>query len=297
MISPVIFDMETNDPDDMFALFLLGSHPDIKLVAVTVNPGTRQQIGVVRHILALLGLEEVPVGARNPDSLKDAVSAFHYEFLGDIRAAEPDTFACELLAEYLTRYPEALLITGAPLHNLRLLLSKYPQIRISKWFGQGGFAGDSIVHPEDRLQKFEGLETCLSFNFNGDPKGAKLALKSEQILEKFLVSKNVCHGIIYDISFHEKMRDFKDSAIGLEMIFKGMGLYLGKNPDGKIFHDPLTTCIAINPSIATFEAVEIYQKEGKWGSKKSSLSNTFITVKINKELFFETFTSNKVIRN
>jgi inosine-uridine nucleoside N-ribohydrolase len=284
--------METNDPDDMFALFLLGSHPDVQLVAITVNPGTREQIGVVRYILAKLGREEVPIGARNSDSPKDAVSAFHYEFLGDIRPEEPDMVACELLAEYLTKYPEALLITGAPLHNLRLLLSQYPHVKISKWFGQGGFAGDGVVPPEFRLPKFEGLETCLSFNFNGDSKGAKLALNSEQIAKKYLVSKNVCHGIIYDADFHEKLRDFKNKTIGLGMIFKGMELYLRQKPDGKIFHDPLAACIAISPSIATFEPVEVYQKGGEWGSKKSPLSNTFITTKVDKKLFFETFLSN-----
>lgn len=39
----IIFDMETQDPDDMFALCFLGSHPAVKLRAVTVTPGSKAQ--------------------------------------------------------------------------------------------------------------------------------------------------------------------------------------------------------------------------------------------------------------
>ncbi len=79
---PVLLDMETRDPDDVLGLCLVASHPALRLVAVTVNPGTREQIGVVRALLARLGVE-VPVGARVGQDT-GAVSPFHHEWLGPV---------------------------------------------------------------------------------------------------------------------------------------------------------------------------------------------------------------------
>ena len=81
MTIDVIFDTETGDPDDMFALFFLCSHPSVALRAVTINPGSKAQIGVIRHILHRLNKHNIPVGARNLDSTSYAVSEFHYKFL------------------------------------------------------------------------------------------------------------------------------------------------------------------------------------------------------------------------
>ncbi|MBW4507271.1 MAG: nucleoside hydrolase [Scytonematopsis contorta HA4267-MV1] len=223
--------METRDPDDMFALCFLGSHPNIALRAVTINPGSRAQVGVIRHILHRLNKHNVPVGARNPDSIKDAVSEFHYEFLGIIPPSEPDESADNLIATTINLYPDVVLLTGAPLHNLRLLLKNHPSVTIRRWVGQGGFAGDSVVPPEFRLPKFDGVETCLTFNFNGDPKAALALLSSTQVMTRDIVSKNVCHGVIYNQEFHEHMKPFRFSSAGLNIIFNGMELYLKFRPE------------------------------------------------------------------
>ncbi|KAF3890291.1 MULTISPECIES: nucleoside hydrolase [Nostocales] len=286
----VIFDMETRDPDDMFALCFLGSHPNVALQAVTINPGTKAQVGVIRHILHLLNKHDVPVGARNSDSMKDVVSEFHYEFLGIIPPKEPDDFAHNLIATTINLYPDVVLLTGAPLHNLRLLLKNFPLITIKRWVGQGGFAGDSIVPPQLRLPKFNGLETCLTFNFNGDPKAALALLSSARVMTRDIVSKNVCHGVIYHQEFHERMKPFRNNSIGLNLIYNGMELYLKRRPEGKMFHDPLAACITLNRNIAQFQEVEIYRKGGEWGANLAKNTNTFITITIDHNQFFQTLT-------
>ena len=43
----VVWDMETSDPDDFLTLLLLIGHPRVNLKAVTVTPGTPDQIGLV----------------------------------------------------------------------------------------------------------------------------------------------------------------------------------------------------------------------------------------------------------
>ena len=114
----LILDMQTRDPDDALMLCLVATHPDVELLAVCLNPGTPAQIGVVRELLRRLG-REVPVGARNPDSPSDAVSPFHAAWLGTVAPEDPDAVAHRLMASVLASHPDAVLLTGAPLHNLR----------------------------------------------------------------------------------------------------------------------------------------------------------------------------------
>lgn len=59
----LIFDMETADPDDAMTLCLLANHNHITLRAVTVTPGTDEQIGMVKHILKITG-HDLPVGSK-----------------------------------------------------------------------------------------------------------------------------------------------------------------------------------------------------------------------------------------
>jgi len=221
--------METRDPDDMFALCFLASHPNITLRAVTINPGSRAQIGVIRHLLHRLDRSEVPIGARNPDSIKDAVSEFHYEFLGNLAFEEADDVAHNLIAATINLYPDLVLLTGAPLHNLRLFLNHYPLVKIKRWVGQGGFA-------------------------------------------------------------HEIMKPLRHNSPGLLLIYNGMDLYLNQQPDGKMFHDPLAACIAINRNIARLQEVEVYRQKGEWGARIANNTNTFITITVDKGLFFKVLT-------
>ena len=62
----VVWDMETGDPDDFITLLFLLGHPRVNLKAVTVTPGTPDQVGVVRKALGWFG-RDIPVGAYNLD--------------------------------------------------------------------------------------------------------------------------------------------------------------------------------------------------------------------------------------
>lgn len=285
----LLFDMETSDPDDALTLCLLATHPDVALRAVTVTPGSRAQVGLVRRLLSRAGRRDVPVGARNPGAEKDSVSAFHWKWLGTVVPAEPDALAHEVLAGTLEKHPDAVLLTGAPLQNLRLLLNEHPEARLSRWVAQGGFAGDNVVPPEHRLAKFAGRRTCPTFNFNGDPKGALLALSTERIGTRDLVSKNVTHGVAWDAAFHERMRPHRDATAGLGLVFEAMERYLREKPEGKLLHDPIAACAAIDRDIITWARVDMVREHGEWGAELAPGSRTSISVAVDRERFFEVF--------
>lgn len=55
----MVFDMETNDPDDFLTPLLLAGHRMLNLCAVTILPGTPAQVGLVRRACSAKAMESV----------------------------------------------------------------------------------------------------------------------------------------------------------------------------------------------------------------------------------------------
>jgi pyrimidine-specific ribonucleoside hydrolase len=285
----IAFDMETSDPDDVLTLCILATHPAVILRAATVTPGSRAQVGLVRHVLDRLGKKDTPVGSRRPDHPKECVSEFHYVWLGRPSPMSPDGLGSCVLQDILHSHPDTVIVTGASLGNISALLAT--GVTLQSIFIQGGFAGDSVVPEEFRLEKFRGKETCATFNLNGDIPAAKDVLSNERVLERHLISKNVCHGVVYDSAMHERMMAVENPNPGFAMMREGMVKYLAKHPAGKAFHDPLAACTAIDPGICQFARVELYK--GEWGSRLvgpglPADSNTHISISYDRDRFERT---------
>ena len=176
-------------------------------------------------------------------------------------------------------------------------LKKYQKKKLT-WIAQGGFAGDNVVPKELRLAKFDGRTFCPTWNFNGNINAAQYLLLNKhcnQVFDKrYLVSKNVCHGVYYNYSFHEKVNKYKDQHPALRIIYDEMSTYLSKKQEGKKFHDVLAAVAAINRNAVEFkEIMPCCEKQAKrgyeWGSKLCSDTNIFISIKHNEKEFFETF--------
>ena len=313
-----VFDMETQDPDDLLTLLLLAGHPGVNLKAVTVTPGTPHQIGVVRHFLDLLGLC-IPVGAFNLDHKKargtpdehyvSCVSQWHYNAYNDGKEFAPSREAepgWKVLLDNLNS--GTFLVTGGPKKNLGALLrnwkGEYDRLGImalngpcfGSWYAQGGFAGEGVIPPELQLDKFKGKTTCPTFNLNGDPKSAQLAIDSTFFHIKRFIGKHICHGVVYDRKMQEAVMRavhylpdgrHKDS---LMLIVKGMAYYLSRKPEGKKFHDPLAACCAIDPSIGTWANVDLYREKGQWGSRLNPDSDVEIILTYDHEKFVRVLT-------
>jgi pyrimidine-specific ribonucleoside hydrolase len=285
MKKQIMFDMETSDPDDFLTLILLLGHPDVELQAVTITPGTRKQISLVRQALEWFN-KDIPIGSFNIDHPKECVSDWHYKaFNLKENASDKAENGGELLAKLCNE--NTILVTGAALKNLGHALEL--GLKLGTWVAQGGFAGDNVVPENLRLEKFKGKITCPTFNLNGDPKSALNAIASQSIENKFFVSKNVCHGVIYNHGMHEKFASVKDKSLSLNLIYKGMDYYLSKH-SGKAFHDPLAACCAIDRSIGVWKNVDLYREKGEWGSRLNDESNVKIIIDYDKEKFVEVLT-------
>jgi|GEM_PF-2894988 len=282
----LIYDMATGDPDDVFALCFLISHPVINLIAVTVSPGTSEQVGLISQILNQSEYSTIPIGCQKPDYFANCVAPFYYQWLGNFESRPADDLGYRIINYMIERIPDLRILTGAHLKNF---VNLDPTLHFSRWIAQGGFAGSNVVPEEWQLPQFRNKETCASSNFC-DFRQARKLLENKNIKEKYIVSKNVTHDIVYDLQFQERIRPFKDTCVGLNLIYSGMDLYLKKKPLGKKFHDPLAAAVVVNPDICQFEEVELFRRNKEWGAEKQKGTNTFITINVNHDSFFKTLT-------
>jgi len=167
MKTDFIFDMETGDPDDFLTLILLLGHPRVNLKAVTVTPGTRGQVGLVKWACKQFDAQ-IPVGSFNPTSDKNCVSSWHYNTFGNIPEARPADLGGVVLKDMCDEH--TILVTGAPLKNVGAAMDL--GFTAMELVAQGGFAGEGVIPQERQLPKFKGKVTCPTYNLNGDSKSA-----------------------------------------------------------------------------------------------------------------------------
>lgn len=284
----VIWEMETNDPDDFLTLLFLLGHPAIHLKAVNVTPGTPEQIGLVRHAITTWFQQDIPIGAFNMAYQKPCVSSWHYQAYGPIppsQDAEPGAEIVRQLCDEQTTY-----LIGAPLKNLGQAI-RFPAndggnpLKVGRVIIQGGFAGEGVIPEELQLDKFKGRRTCESFNLNHAAKETLALLSSPLVKHRYFVAKNVCHRVVYDHTLHQHFSAKKESSLSHALIWQGMEVYLQDNPQGKLLHDLLAACCAIDMGIGTWAEVEVYREKGQWGATLSPGSNTWIITDYDHEKF------------
>ncbi|CAK9057839.1 unnamed protein product [Durusdinium trenchii] len=265
--------METGDPDDVLTLLLLASHPNVNLRAVTITPGSMEQVALVLWMLKEIQLPEVRVGAQEwpKNAEKKCVRGKFYDSFGRIpeHLVEGIESAEQVLLESCDQ--DTTLLTGGPLHNLGCVLG-VPGFTLGRWVAQGGFAGEGVVPSELQLEKFAGKRTCQTWNFNGNISAAEAALESTCILRKVLVSKNVCHRAVYDNRFHldfvqaleqsERIAAQTTRAVALKLLCSAMQAY--RRGEGKKLHDPLAMAAVVDETVCSFREVRVIRdKQGQ----------------------------------
>jgi pyrimidine-specific ribonucleoside hydrolase len=295
--------METGDPDDVITLLLLASHPGVDLKAVTITPGSREQVSLVRWLLNSVGLlDSVRVGANSwpaDAEKKGCVNGKFYDNFERLKTSDSD---CEPAAKVLveTCNEATTLVTGAPLKNLGAAIATQ-RFSLGRWVAQGGFAGEGVVPREQQLDKFRGKTTCPTWNFGGDRDSAVAALSCPSIRRRVLVSKNVCHDdrAAYSQTLHDRIAMERDEAANmsnvdsfslrraaaLKLLHHAMEADLARRPSGKKLHDPLALAVALDENVATLAEVQMFQNKNEWGARLMPESETWIAIAFDQDLF------------
>jgi pyrimidine-specific ribonucleoside hydrolase len=254
-----------HDPDDFFTLCYLAG-VGIRLRAVCVVPGDRDQLAVARLIVRTLGLD-IPVGASKLDSRKCSSGGMHYEVLdhfGFPREAGPDGPGEEVVADTLRRHPDCEFLVIGPCTSTARYLSRPDALPPRRLTMQGGFLGYHLHAPQVRLPQFEGREWMPTFNLNGDRRGADILLRAA-IPERRFVGKNVCHTLLYDRAFHLTMPAADPDSPAQMLFMVGMEANLSKH-EAKKWHDPTAAACHLHPEIGTWVRGRVTKIEGGWGT-------------------------------
>ena len=320
----VVYDMESEDPDDFLCLLFLASHPRVWLKAVTINPGSTTQVGLVRWALGMLGLGHTPVGAGNIRYPKACVSPWHARAFFGGGQIPPSSDAEEAWRVLLRECDESTTIfTGGALTNIAAAIERGGEgFVVQRFVAQGGFAGDNVVPPEWRLPKFAGETNVPTFNFNQNLGAAHTSLSHAGFGSIWLVSKNVCHsdsnafraehlhrllGILKARGCAvpregalPKMRHKNSSSsarhnTGLSLIMVGMREYLSRRGQ-KLLHDPLAAATLVDGGvISAWREVRVGTQSStgrgcnRWGSTPAPGSGTHIAVRHDAARFWGVF--------
>ncbi len=278
----IICEVETCDPDDFMMICFLCSHPESNLLAINITPGSNDQVGLIRALLNKLN-KKVLIGVRKINYDKSCVSEFHNKII-EFKPELPDGTGADITNEIYSKYPDAIYVSGSPSYNLKAALEQNKELKIPLFIQQGGFISNQYT--KNPLKKFEGIKECQSANIN-DKVLVNYLLNSTQIDKKVFVSKNICHGVIYNDKYHEILKNI-DRKPALNILFNSMGIYLQGRKDGKAFHDPLAASYIFDESICEFLEGNLYRKEGKWGFAPQSGTNTFISIDVDEQKFIQT---------
>jgi pyrimidine-specific ribonucleoside hydrolase len=229
----------------------------------------------------------IPVGAFDIDYPKNCVSAWHYRTFGDAPPSRDAEHAPDLLLRLCDA--QTTLVTGGPLKNLASAVGRDGFV-LGRWVGQGGFAGEGVVPRELQLPQFRGRTHVPSYNLDGAREAARTVLAAQNIGEKRLVSKNVCHGVAYDLEVHEAVSAAAGRSLSLRLIARAMVDYLRRHKAGKKLHDPFAACCAIDPGIATWSEVELDRAPSGWGARLAPGSGTFIVTAYDRRRFLALLT-------
>lgn len=287
-------DIETGDPDDLWTLALMATHPETNLLGVSVFPGGRDQIGLVKKVLRLVGHKDVPVGADVKDDGKHRVGMFYTNWLGKIDPSDPD-FSITQLYDYMSRRAGTLqsLLTGGPLSNIKKVADYVhekhddnPQViklAYHTWTCQGGYVGSNVIADDDALEKFRGLDAVPTFNLNGDPRAAEALLDHSHnpFHHIRMVGKNVCHGFI--MNKEDVLALPKGQHAGLDLMIDGMTFYCKKKPEGKAMHDILAALMHVAPQLGTWVEGVPRRRKGKWFFEAGIPSNIKALIAVDRQ--------------
>lgn len=313
----VIVEIETGDIDDTIALIYALMCPHFDILAVLVCPGTRTQLGLIEKIYEYIELPENkrPMLGCYKHGKESKVEKLYLRAYGEYKEYEGEIkLGKDIIIEQCKKYKnEIIYITLGPPKILYLALLENDYIQIKMWLAQGGFAGVGVVDDNKILHKFKGMEECATWNLGGAVTEAELLLNHSRIGSRFFVSKNVCHGIVYNNDIHSQLKLLsKEKSFAYyfyNIMDKAYFTYsshkkiVKTNDDrkrisqiNKKIHDILPIMTLFNKDVCTFKEVSLKynRKNGKWGAQLADSTNTFISVDYDNTAYFRLLLNYKI---
>lgn len=270
------------DPDDLFAILYLVS-AGVNIRCITISPGDQDQISIAKFICKELGLN-IPIGTGKAGRNKTSSGGVHYELLKKYHHSlncSPDGLGEDIIADTMNSFPDSELFAIGPLASVGGYLRKGGREFVRSTM-QGGFVGYNLHNLDvPRLEKFEGLSNCPTFNMNGDISGIEALLASDT--DRYFVGKNVCHTIVYNRDVYNQ-RVIPSLNRAMELFSEAMGMYLNRHGEKK-FHDPTAAVCFLYPEIGTWYRGELYREKGGWGTMPGG--NDSMLVDINRDMLWD----------
>lgn len=269
---PILFETDIGrDPDDLAALcYLIMADANISIISCT--PGDKDQLSLTRHILNLLGKDNIVVIPSRKTRIPgiNSVNELHRSFIGDIDwtySGEDRDSVVSSLGEYI------YFVTGP--------LDLFPEKKPVKFLMQGGFAPYSMYEPKVKLEKFIDQEYVPTFNLNGNKKNGKIVVDKDW--NKSFVGKNVCHSM----SMTREMTDNISENTKAGIVFKDFMKHRFKtNKESKAMHDVVAAVMLLHPELGIWIQGKPIYHNGKWGTTNTGENLGSVLVDIDRDKFW-----------
>lgn len=254
------------DADDFFAiLYLISAGVDIK--GIVLSPGYKDQVAIARFICHETGIS-VPIGSARRESPKTAERGFHHKIMDKCgyphKIEDADLSGEELIFNVMRDNPDCEFFGCGPLMSMGKFLLNYQVSTLPvRATMQGGFLSYQYHKPKQFVERFDGIETCPSFNMNGNKDGV-LRFIEANIPDRRFVGKNVCHSLVYNNEVHQKVLSTTTMNKAHELFKRSMTMFLATHGDKK-FHDPFAAACHLHPEIAMWVTGKPYCIKGNWG--------------------------------
>ena len=279
-----------HDPDDFFTLCYLAA-AGVRLRAITVVPGDRDQLAVARLLVKPLGLD-IPVGASKPDSRSAAPAACTTTCCAaSASRARPATTGRgdEVIAATLRQHPGCEFLVIGPCTSTARYLARPDADRARAGSPcRAASSATTCTRRASACRSSRARSGCRRSTSTATARGPRCCCRPP-IAERRFVGKNVCHTLLYDRAFHASACRRPIPATRPRCCsWPGWTAYLRKHEEKK-WHDPTAAACHLHPRDRHLGPRPGEQASRAAGARSPTASGDQILADIDREALWACF--------